>query len=292
MAAEGGARPRTFWIAGDDTFHTVRKPSQSIRNAGGSRRPHRLPRRRLLALPHAGPFPGRPGRAARHSRRVTSQETGVCAQRTGRSLKRSPKGSGVREPLRAVRTDVAGPALWGHHPAAACPVTRPADRPAACPADHPTDGPHLAVALPVGSHAADVGGVGDHVGAVDVVDGLVPGQSGQIPVVQHLVPQLRLCGRRAERTWWAGARRAGAPAAVGGGRGGARPHFPRGRDGARGPTPGSGGLTVTRAWVPTPGHHGPGQAASRSYAVSVRSGGAAPGQPAPVPPDRDTQAVP
>lgn len=46
MAGEGGARPGTFWTKGDDTFHTVGKSSQSVRNAGGSRRPHRFPRRR------------------------------------------------------------------------------------------------------------------------------------------------------------------------------------------------------------------------------------------------------
>lgn len=58
--------------------------------------------------------------------------------------------------------------------------------------------PYLAAALPVTRAVADVGRVGDHVWAVDVVDGLAFGKRGQVPVVKDLVSKLRLREDRAE----------------------------------------------------------------------------------------------
>lgn len=55
-----------------------------------------------------------------------------------------------------------------------------------------TRGPYLAVALPVPRRVADVGRVGDHVGPVDVVDGLALRQGSQVSVVEDLIAQLRL----------------------------------------------------------------------------------------------------
>lgn len=59
------------------------------------------------------------------------------------------------------------------------------------PARGPTPRPYLEAALPV-PRVADVGRVGDHVGAVDVVDGLALGEGSQVSVVQDLVAQPRL----------------------------------------------------------------------------------------------------
>lgn len=54
-------------------------------------------------------------------------------------------------------------------------------------------------ALPAGRRVADVRRVGDHVGAVDVIDGLAFRKSRQVPVVENLIAQLRL-RERAEGT--------------------------------------------------------------------------------------------
>ena len=53
-------------------------------------------------------------------------------------------------------------------------------------------GPYLAAALPVPHRVADEGRVGDHVGAVDAVDGLALRESGQVSVVKDLIAQLGL----------------------------------------------------------------------------------------------------
>lgn len=58
--------------------------------------------------------------------------------------------------------------------------------------------PYLTIALPVPhSRVANVGRIGDHVGAVDVVDRFVFGKSSQIPVVQDLIT--KLCLRKENR---------------------------------------------------------------------------------------------
>lgn len=68
---------------------------------------------------------------------------------------------------------------------------------------HATRGeePYLAVALPVPhGRVADVGRIGDHVGAVDVIDRFVFGKSSQVPVVQDFIAKLCLMQERA-RGW-------------------------------------------------------------------------------------------
>lgn len=53
---------------------------------------------------------------------------------------------------------------------------------------------YLAIARPVSRQVADIGRVGNHVGAVDVIDGLAFRKSSQVSVVENLISQLRLQG--------------------------------------------------------------------------------------------------
>lgn len=125
-------------------------------------------------------------------------------------------------------------------------------------------------ALPAGRRVADVRRVGDHVGAVDVIDGLAFRKSRQVPVVENLIAQLRLRERaegtvdlrpRGRQVWRPRGRRAP----------------PRSRLGEmQGQRHARGLLMVSRDWVPGPRQRrpqGPKEACSLSLHFSPSPSG-------------------
>lgn len=106
---------------------------------------------------------------------------------------------------------------------------------------------------------ADVWRVGDHVGAVDVIDGLAFRKSSQVPVVKNLIAQLGLRERESRgAVTHSPERAAGAPVAAW--TVGPCPGARLRAMGVKGKGSGEGVLMVTWAWVPQPHHgrsHGP-----------------------------------